>query len=70
MDNENVVKNWQNEIIGECEKRLNRKLTSEEDYFVRSRGGFMVLEMIEDSVNTLNGSELEAYLNSENEVDD
>jgi len=67
MDNEKVVKSWHKKIISECEIRLNRKLTLEEERFIRSRGGFMALEFIEDTVISLNGDELVSYLNSENE---
>jgi hypothetical protein len=65
MDNEKVVLNWQRKIIAECESRLGRKLTASEEHFICSRGGFLALEMIEDTVMSLTGDELVAYLNSE-----
>ncbi|MEL6301743.1 MAG: hypothetical protein AAFV47_01040 [Pseudomonadota bacterium] len=67
MDNRKVVKNWHTRILEECQERLGRKLTSYEERFVTSRGGFIALEVIEDTVNSMRGAELEAYLNSENE---
>ncbi|MGD0827756.1 MAG: hypothetical protein ABSA09_06670 [Desulfobaccales bacterium] len=65
MNNEKLVINWHNSIIRECQKRLGRNLTDEEEIFITSRGGFVALEMIEDTVKTLAGKELEEYLNSE-----
>ena len=45
--------------------RLGRDLTIAEDAFITSRGGFIALEMIEDTVKSLTGKELAKYLNSE-----
>lgn len=68
MDNEKVVANWQQELIRKCESRLHRKLAQEEVSFIRSRGGFMALEFIADTVVSASTDELVAYLNSENEL--
>lgn len=65
MDNEKLIKNWHRTIMEECRRRLGRNLTGEEELFIMSRGGFIALEMIEDTVKTLVGKELEEYLNSE-----
>jgi hypothetical protein len=65
MDNERLVRRWHKAIIYESQKRLKRKLTEGELSFITSRGGFIALEMIEDTVKTLEGGELEKYLNSE-----
>ena len=65
MDNEKLVRRWQNKIIQECEKRLRRQLSMREKRFITSRGSFIALETIEDTVRTLHGHELEDYLNSE-----
>jgi hypothetical protein len=65
MDNEQSVTNWHNSIIEECKKRLGRNLTKDEEIFITSRGGFIALEMIEDTVKSLSGRKLEQYLNSE-----
>jgi len=67
MDNEDTVKTWQASIINECETRVGRVLSKSEESFITSRGGFMALETIEDTVKSLTGSELVDYLNSENE---
>ena len=72
MNNEKLVKNWQKNIIKECQKRLNRNLTKDELIFITSRGGFIALEMIENTVKTLEKNKLENYLNFEktyNKVD-
>ena len=63
MDNEKVVRNWHEKIIRECKRRLSRELTSEEEHFIRARGSFVALEIIEDTVGGLEGEELESYLN-------
>lgn len=65
MDNERLVKKWHKAIITESQKRLKRELTQAELLFITSRGGFIALEMIEDTVKTCEGAELEKYLNSE-----
>ncbi len=65
MDNEKLVRNWHRAIIDESQNRLNRNLTKNELLFITSRGGFIALEMIEDTVKTLKGDELAHYLNSE-----
>jgi len=61
-----VVENWHARILQECKSRLGRDLTASEEKFVTSRGGFIALEVIEDTVMSVNGAELETYLNSEN----
>lgn len=65
MNNRKLVENWHAEIIDECVKRLDRKLTAEEQKFITSRGAFIALEMIEDTVKSMHGAQLESYLNSE-----
>ncbi len=65
MDNEKLVRNWHRSILKECRTRLGRDLTAAEETFITSRGGFMALEMIEETVKSLSGKELERYLNSE-----
>ena len=63
--NVKLVQNWHKSIVKECQKRLNRELTKKEEIFITSRGGFIALEMIEDTVKTLDGTKLEDYLNSD-----
>ncbi len=65
MNNKKLVNNWQATIIREAEKRLERDLTDTERRLITSRGGFIALEMIEDTVNSLEGDALVAYLNQE-----
>ena len=65
MNNKKLVNNWQATIIREAEKRLERDLTDTERRLITSRGGFIALEMIEDTVNSLEGGALVAYLNQE-----
>jgi len=65
MNNKKVVKEWQTHIIAKAEKRLQRELTDTERKHISSRGGFIALEMIEDTVNDLEGDELADYLNQE-----
>jgi len=64
-DNRKVVKAWQTRIIAEAEKRLKRQLTDAERRLITSRDGFIALEMIEDTVNDLQGDALVEYLNHE-----
>ena len=64
-DNELLVKNWHNEILGECETKLGRSLTDVERTFIMSRRGLLALETIHDTVKALGKEQLEHYLNSE-----
>jgi len=65
MENKKTIETWQKSILKECESRLNRNVTNIEKQFITTRGGFLALEMIEDTVKALKGKELESYLNSE-----
>lgn len=65
MDNEKIVKDWQERIVNECVKKLGRSLTEEEMRFITSRKGFMALETIEDTVRLSSLDEVNTYLNSE-----
>lgn len=62
-----MINKWQKSILKECRKRLGRDLTNAETQFVTSRGGFVALEMIDDTVKSLEGKELAEYLNSESQ---
>ena len=64
-DNELLVKNWHNEILGACETRLGRSLTDAERTFIMSRRGLLALEAIHDTVKALGQEQLERYLNAE-----
>jgi hypothetical protein len=67
MDNRDLVENWRARLIQQCQQRLDRELTPKEQGFITSRGSFIALEAIDDTVKTLRGLELESYLNSEND---
>ena len=64
MANKPHMNDWQNRIVGECTRRLQRNLTEVEVAFITSHVGFMATEPIEDAVKTLNADALEALLNS------
>ena len=66
MNNRKLVEKWHQGIVAESERRIGRELTADEMKFITSRGGFIALEMIEDTVKSMRGKELEIYLNSEN----
>jgi hypothetical protein len=56
---------WHRAIIGDAQKKLGRKLALHEKEFITSRGGFIALEMIHDTVKAAEKDELETYLGSE-----
>lgn len=58
---------WQAAIIKDCEKILGRRLRESERLFIKSRDGYIALEMIHDHVKGLvhKPDELEQYLTSE-----
>jgi hypothetical protein len=60
-----AVRNFQREIIRVSTMKLGRQLTAKEKRFVTSRGGFVALEMILDTVRAGSAVEIEEYLNSE-----
>jgi hypothetical protein len=64
MNSEAAVK-WQKTIIADAERKLGRPLRDHEREFITSRGGFIALEMIHDSVKAAEADELEIYLGSE-----
>ena len=68
MSQDAVARNWQRSIVATCENILGRALAADEAKFIRSRGGYMALEAIQDHVASLEGrpQDLAAYLNSEN----
>ena len=52
-------------IIQAATQKLGRGLTERELAFIKSRGGFLALEMILDTVKAETPAEVERYLNSE-----
>jgi microsomal dipeptidase-like Zn-dependent dipeptidase len=65
MHNKPLARARHRNIVSLCREKLGRDLTEKEIQFVTSRGGFVALEMIMDSVSELDGKKLEAYLNQE-----
>jgi len=68
MNDQTLVDKWHAAIVTDCQKKLGRPLTPQEERFIVSRQGLIALEMIEDTVRDLTGSDLEQYLNSEGAV--
>jgi hypothetical protein len=52
-------------IIETATRKLGRELTEKESRFITSRGGFIALELIMDTVDADPRDEVERYLNSE-----
>lgn len=69
MSSDRTAKNWQNAIIADAEARLGRSLMSHESEFITSRGSFIALEMIHDTIKASRKEEIEAYLSSERQKD-
>jgi hypothetical protein len=65
MNSEATVKKWQTAIIADAEAKLGRPLRDRERRFITSRGGFIALEVIHDTVKAVERHELETYLSSE-----
>ncbi|HVU27704.1 MAG TPA: hypothetical protein VHG71_08215 [Verrucomicrobiae bacterium] len=65
MNSEATVKNWHKAIIADAEKKLQRPLKDYEKKFITSRGGFIALEMIHDTIKAFSANEIESYLSSE-----
>ena len=65
MNSEATVKNWQRTIVADAEAKLGRPLRDHERGFITSRGGFIALEMIHDTVRAVGRDDLETYLSSE-----
>jgi hypothetical protein len=65
MDNERTVRSLQKRIIADAESTLGRPLRPHERRFIESRGGFIALELIHETVKGADVEELERYLASE-----
>jgi hypothetical protein len=65
MNSEPAIRAFHTEIISIATRKLGRTLTEPEQLFVTSRGGFIALEFILDTVRSEPASEVERYLNSE-----
>jgi len=60
-----TTRRWHKAIVADAERTLGRPLRDYEKEFVTSRGGYLALEMIHDSVKAAGRSELESYLASD-----
>ncbi len=65
MTADDTVRAFQREIVARAQQKLGRPLTAKEHAFITTRGGFLALETIFDSVKAVTASELGEYLNSE-----
>jgi len=65
MDNARTVRGWQKTILADAAAKLGRPLHPHERAFIESRGGFIALEMIRETVKSAGPAELEMYLSSE-----
>jgi len=63
--NEPTTTNFHKAIIYTATQKLGRVLTEQEKRFITSRGGYIALEMIMDTVRAESRDEVERYLNSE-----
>lgn len=66
---DDAVSAWQNAIVDDGEAILQRSLTRPEAIFIQSRGSFVALETIHDTVRALTGkpADLQQYLRSESD---
>jgi hypothetical protein len=62
MDDHGLVANWQNKLVVSCEASLERRLSPVELQSIRQYGGFLALEMIEDTVRHASPDEIVSYL--------
>jgi hypothetical protein len=66
MNSDSAIQNFHRSIISAATAKLGRELSSNENRFITSRGGFLALEMIFDTVQNDPKERVEEYLNSEN----
>ena len=65
MKPDRTTRKWQKTIIADAERIVKRTLTNTEINFITSRGGFIALEMIHDTIKAGTKEEIARYLNSE-----
>jgi len=63
-----TTRRWHKAIISDAERVIGRCLTNDENNFITSRGGFVALEMIHDTIKAGTREEIVSYLNSEARV--
>jgi len=64
-NSQDAVESFHIGIIKAATEKLGRDLTAKEERLVTSRGGFIALEIILDTVNSGTKEEVERYLNQE-----
>jgi hypothetical protein len=64
MNSQGAIKNFHKAIIKAASQKLGRELTAKETEFISSRGSFLALEMILDTVSSESREKVEEYLNS------
>ena len=65
MKPDRTTRNWHKAIIADAERIVERTLTNTEMSFITSRGGFIALEMIHDTIKAGTKENIVQYLNSE-----
>ena len=63
-----TTRKWHKAIIADAERVIGRGLTDIETNFITSRGSFIALEMIHDTIKAGTREEIVPYLNSEAKV--
>lgn len=60
-----TTRTWHEKIVADAERLVGRPLTNTEIAFITSRGGYVALEMIHDTITAGTREEIVLYLNSE-----
>jgi hypothetical protein len=63
-----TTRRWHKAIIADAERVIGRSLTNDETNFITTRGGYIALEMIHDTIKAGTKEEIVSYLNSEARV--
>ena len=66
MKPDRTTRNFHKSIIASAERIVGRRLTDKGIRFIISRGGYVALEMIHDTIKSGTKDEIIAHLNSEN----
>jgi hypothetical protein len=65
LNSASAVQAFRQTIVAMAQQKLGRPLTRKEQAFITTRGGFLALEAIRDTVTAASASELTEYLNSD-----
>jgi hypothetical protein len=65
LNSASAVQAFRQTIVAMAQQKLGRPLTGKEQAFITTRGGFLALEAIRDTVTAASASELTEYLNSD-----